>query len=144
MKKLVKAVAVLGLAAAMALPLAACGEAGKSAYDIAVEHGFVGTEEEWLESLRGPQGEKGEQGEQGPQGEKGEQGEAGTPGTTPSITINEDGYWVINGEVTDVKAEGEDGEDGKDGASGPQGSAGEDGVGIKSITTENVLKDGQY
>ena len=131
MKKLVKAVAVLGLAAAMALPLAACGEAGKSAYDIAVEHGFVGTEEEWLESLRGPQGEKGEQGEQGPQGEKGEQGEqgeAGTPGTTPSITINEDGYWVINGEVTDVKAEGEDGEDGKDGASGPQGPSGTPGA----------------
>lgn len=24
---------------------------GKSAYEIAVEHGFVGTEEEWLESL---------------------------------------------------------------------------------------------
>ena len=150
MKKLVKAVAVLGLAAAMALPLAACGEAGKSAYDIAVEHGFVGTEEEWLESLRGPQGEKGEQGEQGPQGEKGEQGEqgeAGTPGTTPSITINEDGYWVINGEVTDVKAEGQDGEDGKDGASGPQGPTGPQGsagTGIESITTENVLKDGQY
>ena len=119
MKKLVKAVAVLGLAAAMALPLAACGEAGKSAYDIAVEHGFVGTEEEWLESLRGPQGEKGEQGEQG---------EAGTPGTTPSITINEDGYWVINGEVTDVKAEGEDGKDGQDGASGPQGPSGTPGA----------------
>lgn len=131
MKKLVKAVAVLGLAAAMALPLAACGEAGKSAYDIAVEHGFVGTEEEWLESLRGPQGEKGEQGEQGPQGEKGEQGEqgeAGAPGATPSITINEDGYWVINGEVTDVKAEGQDGEDGKDGASGPQGPSGTPGA----------------
>ena len=131
MKKLVKAVAVLGLAAAMALPLAACGEAGKSAYDIAVEHGFVGTEEEWLESLRGPQGEKGEQGEKGDQGEKGEQGEqgeAGTPGTTPSITINEDGYWVINGEVTDVKAEGQDGEDGKDGASGPQGPSGTPGA----------------
>ena len=131
MKKLVKAVAVLSLAAAMALPLAACGEAGKSAYDIAVEHGFVGTEEEWLESLRGPQGEKGEQGEQGPQGEKGEQGEqgeAGTPGTTPSITINEDGYWVINGEVTDVKAEGQDGEDGQDGASGPMGPSGTPGA----------------
>lgn len=147
MKKLVKAVAVLGLAAAMALPLAACGEAGKSAYDIAVEHGFVGTEEEWLESLRGPQGEKGEQGEQGPQGEKGEQGEqgeAGTPGTTPSITINEDGYWVINGEVTDVKAEGQDGEDGKDGqdgASGPQGPSGPAGVGIDSIATE-IVDDG--
>lgn len=147
MKKLVKAIAVLGLAAAMALPLAACGEAGKSAYDIAVEHGFVGTEEEWLESLRGPQGEKGEQGEQGPQGEKGEQGEqgeAGTPGTTPSITINEDGYWVINGEVTDVKAEGQDGEDGKDGqdgASGPQGPSGPAGVGIDSIATE-IVDDG--
>lgn len=134
MKKLVKAVAVLGLAAAMALPLAACGEAGKSAYDIAVEQGFVGTEEEWLESLRGPQGEKGEQGEQGPQGEKGEQGEAGqdgADGTTPTITINEDGYWVINGEVTDVKAEGQDGEDGKDGqdgASGPQGPSGTPGA----------------
>ena len=135
MKKLVKAVAVLGLAAAMALPLAACGEAGKSAYDIAVEHGFVGTEEEWLESLRGPQGEKGEQGEQG---------EAGTPGTTPSITINEDGYWVINGEVTDVKAEGEDGkdgQDGQDGASGPMGPTGPAGVGIDSIATE-IVDDG--
>lgn len=125
MKKLVKAVAVLGLAAAMALPLAACGEAGKSAYDIAVEHGFVGTEEEWLESLRGPQGEQGEKGDKG---DKGEQGEAGTPGTTPSITINEDGYWVINGEVTDVKAVGEDGEDGQDGASGPMGPSGTPGT----------------
>ena len=152
MKKLVKAVAVLGLAAAMALPLAACGEAGKSAYDIAVEHGFVGTEEEWLESLRGPQGEKGEQGEQGPQGEKGEQGEqgeAGTPGTTPSITINEDGYWVINGEVTDVKAEGEDGQDGRPGTQGPagpqgpQGEPGDDGNGIESITSEIVVVNGE-
>lgn len=125
MKKLVKVVAVLGLAAAMALPLAACGEAGKSAYDIAVEHGFVGTEEEWLESLRGPQGEQGEKGDKG---DKGEQGEAGTPGTTPSITINEDGYWVINGEVTDVKAEGEDGKDGQDGASGPMGPSGTPGT----------------
>lgn len=28
------------------------GESGASAYEIAVEHGFVGTEEEWLESLK--------------------------------------------------------------------------------------------
>lgn len=27
------------------------GAPGKSAYEIAVENGFVGTEEEWLESL---------------------------------------------------------------------------------------------
>ena len=50
---------------------------GKSAYQIAVDHGFVGTEEEWLESLKG---EKGEQGIQGIQGEKGEQGVRGEQG----------------------------------------------------------------
>lgn len=30
---------------------------GKSAYDIAVENGFVGTETEWLESLKGQDGQ---------------------------------------------------------------------------------------
>ena len=29
------------------------GEDGKSAYQIAVENGFIGTESEWLESLKG-------------------------------------------------------------------------------------------
>lgn len=33
-----------------------------SAYGIAVKHGFEGTEEEWLESLKGADGEKGEPG----------------------------------------------------------------------------------
>ena len=33
------------------------GSNGKSAYEIAVEHGFVGTEEEWLESLKPVKGE---------------------------------------------------------------------------------------
>ena len=28
------------------------GRDGKSAYEVAVEHGYVGTEEEWLESLK--------------------------------------------------------------------------------------------
>ena len=32
---------------------------GKSAYQIAVEHGFSGTETEWLASLKGPIGETG-------------------------------------------------------------------------------------
>ena len=35
---------------------------GKSAYAIAVAHGFRGTEQEWLDSLKGPQGEPGEKG----------------------------------------------------------------------------------
>jgi len=36
------------------------GDDGYSAYELAVNNGFVGTEEEWLESLRGEQGEQGE------------------------------------------------------------------------------------
>ena len=32
---------------------------GKSAYEIAVEHGFVGTEKEWLNSLKGADGKDG-------------------------------------------------------------------------------------
>ena len=35
------------------------GKDGKSAYEIAVEHGFVGTEAEWLESLKGADGKDG-------------------------------------------------------------------------------------
>ena len=33
------------------------GEDGSSAYDVAVSNGFTGTEEEWLESLRGESGD---------------------------------------------------------------------------------------
>lgn len=36
---------------------------GKSAYAIAVAHGFRGTEQEWLDSLQGPQGEPGPKGD---------------------------------------------------------------------------------
>ena len=35
------------------------GDNGKSAYEIAVENGFTGTEEEWLETLKGQNGEAG-------------------------------------------------------------------------------------
>lgn len=35
------------------------GTAGKSAYEIAVQNGFVGTETEWLESLKGAEGTNG-------------------------------------------------------------------------------------
>ena len=35
------------------------GTAGKSAYEIAVDNGFVGTETEWLESLKGADGADG-------------------------------------------------------------------------------------
>ena len=42
---------------------------GLSAYEVALEDGFEGTLEEWLESLIGPQGPQGEQGPQGPKGD---------------------------------------------------------------------------
>lgn len=38
------------------------GRDGKSAYDISVENGFVGTESEWLESLKGADGNNGNDG----------------------------------------------------------------------------------
>lgn len=62
------------------------GADGKSAYQIWLDAGNVGTEEEYLDSLVGPKGDTGEQGipgekgdtgEQGPQGETGAQGETG-------------------------------------------------------------------
>lgn len=47
------------------------GADGKSAFEIAVENGFVGTEAEWLESLKGKDGADGRNGAVGPQGEQG-------------------------------------------------------------------------
>lgn len=57
LKKYVKA----SLAGAGALQ----GEDGKSAYEIAVEQGFSGTEEEWISSLTGVSGETPHIGENG-------------------------------------------------------------------------------
>lgn len=56
------------------------GADGKSAYEIAVEHGYVGTEEQWLASLKGIKGDKGDTGEQGPKGDTGSTGPEGPQG----------------------------------------------------------------
>lgn len=56
------------------------GKDGKSAYEIAKENGFTGTEEEWLESLRGKDGAKGDKGDQGEPGKDGAPGKDGEPG----------------------------------------------------------------
>ena len=77
------------------------GAAGKSAYEVALQNGFTGTEADWLTSLKGQKGdtgakgERGEKGEAGETGEKGEKGDTGTPGK-----------------------DGVNGTDGKDGADG--------------------------
>lgn len=54
---------------------------GKSAYAIAVAHGFKGSEQAWLDSLRGPQGPQGEPGPQGKPGVQGDPGPKGAPGS---------------------------------------------------------------
>ncbi|MFR3449733.1 MAG: hypothetical protein ACLTTB_07605, partial [Ruminococcus sp.] len=74
------------------------GAAGKSAYEIALQNGFVGTETDWLESLKGQKGDTGEPGapgEKGDRGEKGEKGDAGTPGKNG--VNGKDGANGING-----------------------------------------------
>lgn len=85
----------------------------------------------------GPKGDKGDTGEVGPQGPKGDTGAPGATGSdgkdghTPVITIDDDGYWEIDGSNTNVKAQGPQGATGpagKDGSQGIQGSAGKDGI----------------
>lgn len=72
----------------------------KSAYVIALEHGFIGSEDEWLASLKGAKGEKGEQGLQGIQGEKGQNGKDGTNGTNGIDGTNgKDGIGITNAEI---------------------------------------------
>ena len=80
---------------------------GKSAYEIAVEHGFVGDEKTWLETLKGAQGPVGPQ---GPQGEKGDQGEVGPQGPAG-----------VQGPVGQQGPQGERGPQGEQGVQGPAG-----------------------
>jgi len=56
------------------------GKDGLSAYEIAVENGFVGTVSEWLESLKGADGLPGKDGENGTDGRDGKDGKDGADG----------------------------------------------------------------
>jgi len=56
---------------------------------------------------------KGEKGETGASGADGAPGASGKDGSTPSVSISEDGFWVINGEKTTTSAIGTPGKDGK-------------------------------
>lgn len=64
------------------------GTDGKSAFEIAVEHGFVGTEAEWLESLKGVDGKDGCDGRNGVDGLPGKDGKNGTDGLPGRDGIN--------------------------------------------------------
>ena len=56
MKKIIALLLTLTLCASCVVILASCGEAGESAYQIAVRNGFVGDEAAWLASLKGEKG----------------------------------------------------------------------------------------
>lgn len=86
------------------------GADGKSAYEVALQNGFTGTEADWLTSLKGQKGDTGAPGAKGAPGEKGERGEKGDVGETGE-----------KGEKGDTGTPGKDGvkgTDGKDGADG--------------------------
>ena len=134
MKRKVLAVLLGALFALSFAGGAACGEseAGKSAYEIAVEHGFEGTEAEWLESL------KGKDGADGAPGKDGEDGTDGVPGADGlSVTealINSKGELMIvfsNGKTVNLGVV--TGTDGTQGEKGDPGQDGEDGLSAYEI-----------
>lgn len=99
------------------------GIQGLSAYQVAVQHGFEGTEDEWLISLKGEKGETGPKGDKGDTGEKGATGERGPQG--------------LQGERGLQGVQGEKGEPGIQGPVGPKGEQGEQGSDA-SVTKQNV------
>ena len=141
------------------------GVDGKSAFEIAKEHGFEGSEEEWLKSLRGPQGEVGPMGPEGPKGKTG----ASAYMAWKTIPGNEKGtveefMESLRGEQGPQGPQGEKGDKGENGLSaymlakkydgfvgsmqewldtlvGPQGPAGEKGEAFKyeDFTPEQLV-----
>ena len=121
-------------------PAGADGADGDSAYQVAVNNGFVGTEAQWLASLVGPQGPQGIQGIQGPAGTDGVDGADGLDGktvlngTVDPTTEGVDGDFYINTTTDTIfgpKAGGVWGSGtslvGPTGATGPQGPQGDPG-----------------
>ena len=78
---------------------------GQSAYALAVQLGYTGSESAWIASLKGAKGDKGDPGAQGPEGATGATGPQGPQGPT-----------------------GATGARGPTGATGPQGPAGASAV----------------
>lgn len=122
------------------------GADGKSAFEIAVENGFVGTETEWLESLKGSDGRDGIDGKDGAIGPQGEQGPPGTDGQPGRDGMN--GFDGINGKsafeiavengFTGTVVEWLESLKGKDGAVGPQGEQGPPGRDGKDGVTPDM------
>ena len=102
------------------------GKDGKSAFEIAVEHGFVGTEAEWLKNLKGVDGKDGVNGKDrcdgriGVDGLPGKDGKNGTDGLPGRDGIDGKSAYIIAVEHGFSGTENEwlqslKGADGKDG-----------------------------
>ena len=123
------------------------GEDGKSAYQIALDEGFVGTEEEWLASLKGKDGKDGADGQDGENGVDAEISSVtatvdDTSGT-PQVVV-ELGGTPTNRTITFkfIGLKGRNGANGQNGADGQNGKDGENGVGIQSIDFKETTEDG--
>ena len=122
------------------------GTDGKSAYQIAVEQGYQGSESDWLSSLKGDKGEKGNT------GAKGNPGQDGADGKSAYAIAVEHGYedsedkWLLSlkGEKGDAGERGEKGDTGLQGVPGEKGEKGDAGVAGKDgfSPIANVVKDG--
>ena len=134
------------------------GTDGKSAYQIAVEQGYQGSESDWLSSLKGDKGDKGNT------GAKGNPGQDGAEGKSAYAIAVEHGYedsedkWLLSlkgekgdagerGEKGDTGLQGERGEKGDTGLQGERGEKGEKGdAGVAGkdgfSPIANVVKDG--
>lgn len=102
------------------------GADGKSAYQIAVDGGFEGSEQDWLASLKGEKGEPGQDGTDGAPGQDGAAGPKGDNGKS-AYQIALDGGFKGSEEEWLASLKGEKGEAGQDGAPGPKGDQGEPG-----------------
>ena len=113
------------------------GTDGKSAYQIAVEQGYQGSESDWLSSLKGDKGNTGA---------KGNPGQDGADGKSAYAIAVEHGYedseekWLLSlkGEKGDPGDRGLQGVPGEKGEKGDAGVAGKDGF----SPIANVVKDG--
>ena len=107
------------------------GAAGKSAYEVALQNGFTGTEADWLTSLKGQKGDAGEPGATGAKGDPGEKGDRGEPGTS-----GEKGERGEKGDTGETGEKGDTGAPGKDGVNGTDGKDGADGFSPIATITE--------
>ncbi len=119
------------------------GSDGKSAYQIAVEQGYQGSESDWLSSLKGDKGEKGNTGAKGNPGQNGADGKSAYAIAVEHGYENSEDEWLLSlkGEKGDTGERGEKGETGQQGEQGPKGEKGDPGDrGLQGVPGEKGEK----